>query len=140
MPEYGRIQVPDKLLAQGINDMVRITDGRVGGTVSGTAVLQIAPEAAVGGPIGLVETGDTIVLDLAGRRLDVELSDEELAARRARRASGGGPPVPARGFARLYVDSVTQADTGCDFDFLRRVAPTTPSTTTSPRPEAEAVR
>ncbi len=123
MPEYGRIQVPPKLLNQGITDMLRVTDGRVGGTVSGTAVLQITPEAAVGGPIGLVRTGDTIVLDFANRRIDVELSDLELAQRRAERPTPVVPlGAPTRGFAKLYVDSVTQADTGCDFDFLQRVA------------------
>ena len=119
MPEYGKIQVPDKLLKQGITDMVRLTDGRVGGTVSGTAVLQLAPEAAVGGPVGLLETGDTIILDVANRRIDVDLTDEELAVRREQRKDVQPPVAPARGFARLYVDSVTQADTGCDFDFLR---------------------
>jgi dihydroxy-acid dehydratase len=119
MPEYGKIQVPDKLLNQGINDMIRLTDGRVGGTVSGTAVLQLAPEAAVGGAVGLLETGDTIILDYPNRRIDVDLSDEELDARRDRRRSAPPRPGPERGFARLYVDSVTQADTGCDFDFLR---------------------
>lgn len=133
MPEYGRIQVPDKLLNQGVTDMVRVTDGRVGGTVSGTAVLQITPEAAVGGPIGLVETGDIIVLDFENRRIDVELSEDELAARRQRRGVTGAAEPPARGFARLYVDSVMQADTGCDFDFLRRVPPT-PQPTQSPTP------
>ena len=119
MPEYGKIQVPDKLLNQGVTDMIRLTDGRVGGTVSGTAVLQLAPEAAVGGPIGLIETGDTIVLDFANRRIDVDLTDDELAARRERKRDRPPPRLPERGFARLYVDSVTQADTGCDFDFLR---------------------
>lgn len=119
MPEYGKIQVPTKLLDQGITDMVRVTDGRVGGTVSGTAVLQITPEAAVGGPLGLLETGDTVVLDYVGRRIDVELSDRELAERRARRGDPAAPVRPVRGYARLYVDTVTQADTGCDFDFLR---------------------
>ncbi len=133
MPEYGRIQVPDKLLNQGVTDMVRVTDGRVGGTVSGTAVLQITPEAAVGGPIGLIETGDIIVLDFENRRIDVELSEDELAARRQRRGVTGAAEPPARGFARLYVDSVMQADTGCDFDFLRRVPPT-PQPTQSPTP------
>ena len=133
MPEYGRIQVPDKLLNQGIKDMVRVTDGRVGGTVSGTAVLQITPEAAIGGPIGLVETGDTIVLDFDKRRLDVELSDEELEARRQRKAAEPPFQPPARGFARLYVDSVTQADTGCDFDFLRRGGPNQSLTTEATR-------
>jgi len=127
MPEYGRIQVPDKLLKQGTKDMVRITDGRVGGTVSGTAVLQIAPEAAVGGPIGLLETGDTVVLDYPNRRLDVEVSDEELAQRRTRRKHAPRPATPTRGFAKLYVDTVTGADTGCDFDFLRRPRPTHPT-------------
>jgi dihydroxy-acid dehydratase len=129
MPEYGRIQVPDKLLNQGVTDMVRVTDGRVGGTVSGTAVLQIAPEAAIGGPIGLVETGDQIVLDFANRRIDVDLTDEELERRRQRRAAEPPFRAPARGFARLYVDSVTQADSGCDFDFLRRTGPNPPETT-----------
>jgi dihydroxy-acid dehydratase len=128
MPEYGRIQVPDKLLKLGVTDMVRVTDGRVGGTVSGTAVLQITPEAAVGGPIGLVETGDVIVLDFPNRRIAVELTEEELAGRRERQALAGcGPASPARGFAKLYVDHVTQADTGCDFDFLRRVPLVPPS-------------
>jgi dihydroxy-acid dehydratase len=124
MPEYGRIQVPDKLLNQGVKDMVRVTDGRVGGTVSGTAVLQLAPEAAIGGPIGLVQTGDTIVLDFENRRIDVDLTADELESRRQRKATEPPFQPPARGFARLYVDSVTQADTGCDFDFLRRVTPT----------------
>lgn len=132
MPEYGRIQVPDKLLRQGITDMVRVTDGRVGGTVSGTAILQIAPEAAVGGPIGLVETGDIIALDTANRRIDVELSDEELASRRERKAREPRTAPPPRGYARLYVDSVTQADTGCDFDFLRRAVPEPTTTWRSP--------
>jgi L-arabonate dehydrase len=131
MPEYGRIQVPDQLLNQGITDMVRVTDGRVGGTVSGTAVLQITPEAAVGGPIGLVETGDEIVLDFVNRRIDVDLTDSELERRRQRRATEPPFRPPARGFARLYVDSVTQADSGCDFDFLRR---------TGPNPTTEAQR
>ncbi len=123
MPEYGRIQVPDKLLNQGVTDMVRVTDGRVGGTVSGTAVLQITPEAALGGPIGLVKTGDIIVLDYVNRRIDVELTDEEFAARRREASAQPRSKGPLRGFSKLYVDSVTQADTGCDFDFLRRVGP-----------------
>ena len=122
MPEVGRIQVPAKLLNQGVTDIVRLTDGRVGGTVSGTAVVHVAPEAAVGGPLGLLQTGDTVVLDYARRRIDVELSDEELAARRLQVGTTAAPlPTPRRGFAKLYVDTVMQADTGCDFDFLRRV-------------------
>ena len=122
MPEVGRIQVPAKLLNQGVTDIVRLTDGRVGGTVSGTAVVHVTPEAAVGGPLGLLQTGDTVVLDYARRRIDVELSDEELAARRLQVGTTAAPsPTPRRGFAKLYVDTVMQADTGCDFDFLRRV-------------------
>ena len=119
MPEYGRIQVPDKLLNKGITDMVRVTDGRVGGTVSGTAVLHIAPEAAVGGPIGLLETGDTVVLDVPNRRIDVDLTDAELAARRAKRTYIP-PAAPERGYSKLYAQAVTQVDSGCDFDFLQR--------------------
>ncbi len=123
MPESGRIAVPDKLLKQGIVDMVRITDSRLGGTVKQTAVLHVAPESAVGGPLGLVETGDTIELDVPGRRLNVELSEAEMAARRARRVPPAGRPTPARGFARLVVESVNQANHGCDLDFLVAVEP-----------------
>ncbi len=97
--------------------MVRITDTRMGGTSTGTAAIHVAPEAAVGGPLGLIRTGDLIVMDVPGRRLDVELSDEELERRR--REPGASTALPPRGFGRLFVDSVTQADTGCDFDFLR---------------------
>ncbi|WP_375479784.1 dihydroxy-acid dehydratase [uncultured Jatrophihabitans sp.] len=121
MPETARIQVPDKLLSAGVTDLVRLTDGRVGGTVSGTAVLQVTPEAAVGGPIGLLRTGDMIRLDVPGRRVDVELSDVELAARRAEAAPDRDANGPQRGYGKLYVERVTQADTGCDFDFMRRV-------------------
>ena len=122
MPEVGRVQVPAKLLNQGVTDIVRLTDGRVGGTVSGTAIVHVTPEAAVGGPLGLLRTGDTVVLDYARRRIDVELTDEELAARRLHVGTTAAPaPAPRRGFAKLYVDTVMQADTGCDFDFLRRV-------------------
>jgi L-arabonate dehydrase len=131
MPEYGRIQVPDKLLKQGVTDMVRVTDGRVGGTVSGTAVLQITPEAALGGPIGVLETGDVIVLDYANRRIDVELTDEELASRQQHESTQPRRTGPTRGFAKLYVDNVMQADTGCDFDFLRRAAPETTTISTA---------
>lgn len=134
MPEYGRIQVPDKLLKQGVTDMVRVTDGRVGGTVSGTAVLQIAPEAALGGPIGVLETGDVIVLDYANRRIDVELTDEDLAARQQHESTQPRRNGPTRGFAKLYVDNVTQADTGCDFDFLRRAAPEATTSTAAEDP------
>ncbi len=117
MPESGRIAVPDKLLAQGITDMLRITDSRLGGTVKQTAVIHVAPESTVGGPLRLVQTGDIIRLDVPARRIEVEVSDDELAARAARL----GPPqmnAPARGYARLVKTSVTQANRGCDLDFL----------------------
>lgn len=123
MPESGRIAVPDKLLKQGVVDMVRVTDSRLGGTVKQTAVLHVAPESAVGGPLGLVETGDIIALDVPGRRLDVELSDAELAARRQKQGPAAVRPLPSRGFAKLVVESVNQANHGCDLDFLVAVEP-----------------
>lgn len=118
MPESGRIAVPDKLLLQGITDMLRITDSRLGGTVKQTAVLHVAPESAAGGPLGLVETGDIIQLDVHKRTLNVELSDEQLAERRRSK-----PPAPPgtraeRGYSKLVVDCVLQASQGCDLDFL----------------------
>ena len=119
MPEYGHIELPPKLLQQGIDDMLRITDNRIGGTVKGSVVQFVSPEAAVGGPLGLVRTGDVVRLDVPNRTIDIEVTDEVLAQRRTE------PPVerslPRRGFARLYADSVTQADRGCDFEFLGAV-------------------
>ena len=117
MPDAGRIAIPEKLVRQGVLDMVRISDARMGGTVDATAVLHVAPESAVGGPLSLVRTGDTISLDIPNRRVDVELSDEELARRRAEHRAE--QKAPARGFARLYAERVMQTDKGCDFDFLR---------------------
>lgn len=118
MPEVSNMPLPTKLLEQGVRDMVRICDGRMSGTAYGTVVLHVAPEAAAGGPLGLVRTGDWIVLDVAGRRLDVELSDEELAAREPSAAMTAAFAAPTRGWERLYVDHVQQADTGADLDFL----------------------
>ena len=117
MPDAGRIAIPEKLVRQGVLDMVRISDARMGGTVDATAVLHVAPESAVGGPLSLVRTGDTISLDIPNRRVDVELSDQELALRRAEHRAK--QKAPARGFARLYAERVMQTDKGCDFDFLR---------------------
>ncbi|MGE0282809.1 MAG: dihydroxy-acid dehydratase [Rhizobiaceae bacterium] len=117
MPESGRIAVPDKLLAQGVTDMLRVSDSRLGGTVKQTAVLHVAPESAVGGPLRLVETGDIICLDVPNRTVKVELSDGELAARE-RQLGPPKPKVPSRGYARLVKNSVTQANRGCDLDFL----------------------
>jgi dihydroxy-acid dehydratase len=117
MPEWGQLPIPSKLLAEGVTDMVRISDARMSGTAYGTCVLHVSPESAVGGPLALVRNGDTIALDAHAGTLDVLLSDAELAKRGLE-----GPPVdrprPLRGYAALYVERVLQADQGCDFDFL----------------------
>jgi len=98
--------------------MVRICDGRMSGTAYGTVVLHVSPEAAAGGPLGLIRTGDVISLDVPARRLDVELSGEELAARTPAEDATAAFAAPTRGWERLYVDTVLQADTGADLDFL----------------------
>ncbi|WP_027862800.1 dihydroxy-acid dehydratase [Marmoricola sp. URHB0036] len=118
MPEVANLPLPKKLLESGVRDMVRICDGRMSGTAYGTVVLHVSPEAAAGGPLGLIRTGDVIVLDVADRRLDVELSDEELAARTPAEEATAAFAAPTRGWERLYVDTVLQADTGADLDFL----------------------
>jgi dihydroxy-acid dehydratase len=118
MPEVGNMPLPRKLLEQGVRDMVRISDGRMSGTAYGTVVLHVSPEAAAGGPLALVRTGDVITLDVAGRILRMEVSDEELAARTPSPASEEAYAAPTRGWSRLYIDHVTQADTGADLDFL----------------------
>ena len=118
MPEVGNMPLPAKLLAQGVRDMVRISDARMSGTAYGTVVLHVAPESAAGGPLALVRTGDVVVLDVAARRLDVEVPADELAAREPAQASVAAQARPARGWERLYVDHVLQADTGADLDFL----------------------
>ena len=110
--------LPKKLLAQGVRDMVRICDGRMSGTAYGTVVLHVAPEAAAGGPLGLVRTGDEITLDVVGRMLTLEVPVEELQSRKPDAATLAGFAVPTRGWERLYVDHVRQADTGADLDFL----------------------
>jgi dihydroxy-acid dehydratase len=115
MAEVGNMPLPAKLLKQGVSDMVRISDARMSGTAYGTVVLHVAPEAAAGGVLALVRDGDFIELDVAGRRLELMVSDEELALRRA----AWLPPIPPQGgYPSLYVERVMQADTGCDFDFL----------------------
>ena len=118
MPEVSNMPLPRKLLEQGIRDMVRVCDGRMSGTAYGTVVLHVAPEAAAKGPLALVRTGDIISLDVAARRLDVEVSDDELAGRAPSEATLAGFANPQRGWERLYVDHVLQADTGADLDFL----------------------
>ncbi|GAB0117722.1 IlvD/Edd family dehydratase [Acidisoma sp. 7E03] len=115
MAEVGNMGLPPKLLARGITDMVRISDARMSGTAYGTVVLHVAPEAAAGGPLALVEEGDTILLDVPERRLELEVSDAELARRRA---AWQPPGPPASGYQGLYVRHVMQADQGADFDFL----------------------
>ncbi len=122
MPEWGNLPIPKKLLKQGVRDMLRISDARMSGTHYGTCVLHVAPESAVGGPLALLRTGDIVTLDLGARRLDMQVSDEELAARRA--AWTPPPQVYARGYARIYQQEVTQADKGCDFRVLEGNAPT----------------
>ena len=115
MPEVGNMQIPAKLLKQGVTDMVRISDARMSGTAYGTVVLHAAPEAAAGGPLALVQTGDDIELDVPGRALQLHVADEELAERRSRWTPPSGVD---RGYYRLYAEHVLQADRGVDFDFL----------------------
>jgi dihydroxy-acid dehydratase len=118
MPEVSNMPLPTRLLAQGVRDMVRVCDGRMSGTAYGTVVLHVAPEAAAGGPLALVQTGDVIGLDVQARRIDVEVPDQELARRTPNEATVAGFANPGRGWERLYVDHVLQADTGADLDFL----------------------
>jgi dihydroxy-acid dehydratase len=115
MPEAGALPIPKKLGAKGLKDMVRISDARMSGTAFGTVVLHVTPEASAGGPLALVRNGDRIRLDATARKIDLLVEDAELAKRRAQWKP---PEKPARGYHRLYVERVTQADKGCDFDFL----------------------
>jgi dihydroxyacid dehydratase/phosphogluconate dehydratase len=116
MPEWGQLPIPKKLLAQGVRDMLRISDCRMSGTSFGACVLHVAPEAFIGGPLALVRTGDMIEIDVPTRRLHLAVSDAELAVRRA----AWQPPKPRyqRGFGALYAQQVTQANDGCDFALL----------------------
>jgi dihydroxy-acid dehydratase len=116
MPEAGYLPIPGKLARAGVKDMVRISDARMSGTAFGTVVLHVSPEAATGGPLALVRTGDRIRLSVRERRLDLEVPAEEIARRRAQWSP---PPTPGRGYQRLYAEHVLQAEEGCDFDFLR---------------------
>jgi len=116
MPEAGYLPIPTKLSKAGVTDMVRISDARMSGTAFGTIVLHVTPEAAAGGPLGAVRSGDRIRLSVKERRLDVLVEPSELARRAAQNAT---TPTPSRGYRRLYAEHVLQADLGCDFDFLR---------------------
>ncbi|PRY35790.1 IlvD/Edd family dehydratase [Umezawaea tangerina] len=118
MPEVANMPLPQKLLQAGVRDMVRICDGRMSGTAYGTVVLHVSPEAAAGGPLALVRTGDHIVLDIAGRRLDLDVPPEELLLRQPDPATVAAYAAPQRGWEKLYVQTVGQANTGADLDFL----------------------
>ena len=122
MPEWGQLPIPKKLLEAGVRDMVRISDCRMSGTSYGACVLHVSPEAAVGGPLALVRTGDMITLDVEKRILHMEVSDEELAERKV--AWTRPAPHYERGYGSIYLAHVTQAHQGCDFDFLHAGAPT----------------
>jgi dihydroxy-acid dehydratase len=117
MPEAGYLPIPRKLAQQGVKDMVRISDARMSGTAFGAVVLHVAPEAAAGGPLALVQNGDRICLDVKERRIELLVDDAELARRRAK----WQPPASLkqeRGYLKLYIEHVTQAEVGCDFDFM----------------------
>ncbi len=118
MPEVGNLPLPRKLLEAGVRDMVRISDARMSGTAYGTVVLHVAPEAAAGGPLALVQTGDMIELDVPNRRLVLDVSDDQLAARRPSETLMAGLAKASRGWEQLYIEHVQQADTGVDLDFL----------------------
>ncbi|MDX6629131.1 MAG: hypothetical protein QOH00_1377, partial [Gaiellales bacterium] len=117
MPEWGQLPIPGKLLRQGVTDMLRISDARMSGTSYGAVVLHTSPEAAAGGPLAVVQTGDEIELNVDERRLDLLVAPEELQ----RRLDAWTPPAPhyTRGYGRLFIDNVLGAEQGCDFDFLR---------------------
>jgi dihydroxy-acid dehydratase len=118
MAEVGNMGLPPKLLRQGVKDMVRISDARMSGTAYGTIVLHVSPEAAVGGPLALVRNGERIRLSVRERKIELVVEENELKKRKA----AWKPPVPppTRGYAKLYMDHVLQAEHGCDFDFLRK--------------------
>ena len=120
MPEWGMLPIPKKLVKQGVRDMVRISDARMSGTSYGACILHVAPEAYVGGPFAVVQTGDEIEIDVDARRIHLCISDEELARRRA----AWKPPAPhyLRGYGAMFSQHIGQADEGCDFDFLEGVA------------------
>jgi dihydroxy-acid dehydratase len=122
MPEWGQLPIPKKLLAQGVRDMLRISDARMSGTSYGACVLHVAPESFVGGPLAFVRDGDVVALDVAARSLNLEVGNAELE----RRKSAWKRPAPKfeRGFGALYQAHITQANEGCDFDFLEGTAPT----------------
>ena len=122
MPEWGMLPIPKKLLKRGVRDMVRISDARMSGTSYGACVLHVAPESFIGGPLAFVRDGDLIELDAPNRKLNLRISEEELAKRRAEWVKP--ERRYERGFGALFSEHVTQADRGCDFDFLSAGAET----------------
>jgi len=117
MPEWGHLPIPAKLLKAGVKDMVRLSDARISGTSFGTIVVHISPESAVGGPLGIVREGDEIELDIAGRRLELHVPDSEI--RKRQNDWRPSPPHYQRGYGKMFLEHILQADDGCDFDFLR---------------------
>jgi len=118
MPEAGYIPIPKKLAQKGLKDMIRISDARMSGTAFGAIVLHVTPESALGGPLALVKTGDKIKLDVPARKIELLVSDEELDARRKLWKKPRARKEDARGYRKLFMETVMQADRGCDFDFL----------------------
>jgi len=123
MPEWGQLPIPKKLLEQGVRDMVRISDARMSGTSYGACVLHVTPEAYIGGPLAFVQDGDLIELDVPARKLNVLISDAEMAKRKA--AWVAPAPKFERGFGKIYLQHIQQANNGCDFDFLETLVDTT---------------
>ena len=119
MPEVANMQLPRKILAKGITDMVRICDGRMSGTAYGTVILHVAPESAAGGPLGIIQSGDIIELDVLARTINVRLTDEEISQRTPSLKTQEAYANPVRGWQRMYIDHVMQSDKGADLDFLR---------------------
>ena len=117
MPEAGYLPIPKKLAGQGVKDMVRVSDARMSGTAFGTVVLHVTPDAASGGPLGLVRNGDRIRLSVKARRIELKVDDAELARRAAQQPKAADAPV--RGYAKLYAQEILGADQGCDFAFLK---------------------
>ena len=121
MPEAGYLPIPKKLLAKGVKDMVRISDGRMSGTAFGAIVLHVSPEAAIGGPLAVIQNGDIVTLDVDSRLIDMDVSQAEITRRQAvwRTENTEVPGAGARGYRGLYARSVEQANLGADFDFLK---------------------
>jgi dihydroxy-acid dehydratase len=117
MPEAGYLPIPKKLAQKGVKDMIRVSDARMSGTAFGTIVLHVTPDAASGGPLALVKTGDRIKLSVKERRIDLLVDDAKMKSRAA--GLPAAPEKPARGYARLYAEQILGADEGCDFGFLK---------------------